>query len=371
MKPRPKPLGDDLDLDALMDAMTNVVGVLVLVLLMTQLNVQEAVRHIISNSTVTQTDLTEAQKKLEELTQKKETLNNQLDEFNIASERERLARMQDTLSARKKLLEEQKKQQNQFAMKIEDDKKKAEKNEKEIKLNEEQREKLETELTEALKKKADLQARLDKTPVKPAPPPKVVSIPNPRPAPEGAKRLYMVCANNKLYPLSVDDIRKDSEEKSKAIVARYRLLQDPAQGIDPEKFENYFTKLPPSPDEFVATEYFVNNKTWPRIKFVPKENKGVTVDQLMNPRSTMRRFFTTIDPNKFYVVFDVLPDSYDVYLTARQALMLSGIQAGWEPRPQDWVFETSVPNIRLGPPPPPPKNPPAPTPPAKPGNVID
>jgi|GEM_PF-3782380 len=372
MKPRLKEQGDDLDLDSLMDAMTNVVGVLILVLLMTQLNVAEAVRQIVSTSTVTQNDLTEAQKKLEDLNEKKVKIDSQLDSFNIASERERLARMQETLAARKKLMQDQEKEANQFSMKLENDRQMADRNEKEIKLNEEQRAKLQEEIAEALKQKADLQARLDKTPVKAAPPPKVVSIPSPRPAPEGARRLSMLCSRDRLYPISIDDLRKDAEERAKSIIVRHKLNLDPAAGIDPEKFENFYTRLNSPQDEYVTVEYFVAEKRWPRIRIIPKENKGYTVDQLMNARSNGRRLLGSIDPRKFYVVFDVLPDSYDVYLTARQALMLNGVQAGWEPRPLDWVYESWIPGgIELGPPRPKPPAPTTPAPPQKPANVID
>lgn len=372
MKPRPKEQGDELDLDALMDAMTNVVAVLILVLLLTQLNVQETIRDVVSRSTVTEADLNSAKKELDALLEKKQSVDSRLNEFNLASEKERLARMQETLAARKKLLETQNKQANEFSMRIENDRKMAVENEKEIEQNQQERDRLQTQIAETLAKKADLQARLDKTPVKPAPPPKVVSIPSPRPAPEGAKRLSILCANNKIYPISIDDIRKDAEEKAKGIILRYKLNTNPEAGIDPEKFENFYTKLPSPNDEFFKVEYFVADKRWPRIRLIPRENKGITVEQLASTKSAGRRLLASIDPQKFYVVFDVLTNSFDAYLSARQVLMQANVPAGWEPRPDQWVYESWIPgNIELGPPRPPAPPPTTPQTPVKPPNVID
>ncbi len=371
MKRRPKEQGEDLELDSLMDAMTNVVGVLILVLLMVQLNVQETVKHIILTSIVTQQDLDDAKERLSRLTQSKLELNQQFDSFNIASERERLARLRDTVNARKKLLEDAKKEANQFSMKIESDKKKAELSKKEVELNEAERGKLQASITDALVKKAELEARLDKTPVKAAPPPKILSIPNPRPAPTGAKRLNMLCSGDKLYPMSIDDFRKDAENRSKQIITRNKLNLDPQAGIDPEKFGKYFLKMPSYDDDFFTAEYFINNNRWPRLKMIPRENKGYTSEAIMNNRSPIRRLLAGINPQQFYVVFYVLPDSYDVYLTARQVLMQAGVQAGWEAQTQEWIYETSVPVIELGPPLPKPPQPTTPRPPAKPANVLD
>lgn len=371
MPRRPKDFSEDLELDSLMDAMTNVVGVLILVLLMVQMNVQETVKHIIQNSTVTQKDVDEAKEKLARLTENKDLLTVQLDSFNIASEQERLNRLKDTIAARKKLLADTEKEANKFAMKIESDKKMAETSMKEIELAEAEREKLQASITEALAKKADLQARLDKTPVKAAPPPKILSIPNPRPAPPNAKRLNMLCANGKLYPMSVDDFRKDAENRGKQIIIRYKLNTDPQAGINPEEFAKHFLKMPSYDDDFFTAEYFINDNRWPRLRMIPREDRGFPAEAITSNRSPIKRLLLSINPQQFYVVFYVLPDSYDVYLTARQVLMQNGVQAGWEAQPQNWIYETSVPVIELGPPRPKPPAPTTPQPPAKPANVLD
>ena len=53
MKKRKTDDDEDGGLDSLLDTMTNVVGILVLVLIVTQLGVSEAITEITSNSTVT------------------------------------------------------------------------------------------------------------------------------------------------------------------------------------------------------------------------------------------------------------------------------------------------------------------------------
>ena len=69
--------------------------------------------------------------------------------------------------------------------------------------------------------------------------------------------------------------------------------------------------------------------------------------------------------------FYVLPDSFDVYLTARRVLADAGVLAGWEPQPETWTYTAGIGGgIELGPPRP--KNPnPPPAKPTKPANVID
>jgi len=69
---------DDGGLDSLLDTMTNVVGILVLVLIMTQLGVSEAIDEITSNSQVTQEDVEAAHQEIESLADEKSKANHSL-----------------------------------------------------------------------------------------------------------------------------------------------------------------------------------------------------------------------------------------------------------------------------------------------------
>ena len=115
----------------------------------------------------------------------------------------------------------------------------------------------------------------------------------------------------------------------------------------------------------------IAGERWPRMRLLPKEGRGADEQELRRPGSRVRKLLAQLDPQKFYARFYVLPDSFDIYLTARQIMADQGVLAGWEPQPQDWIFTAGVGGgIELGPPRPPNPNPPPATP-AKPANVID
>jgi hypothetical protein len=376
MKAPRKTDDDDGGLDSLLDTMTNVVGILVLVLIMTQLGVSETINEVTAKSKVTEADIEEAKEKLVALAEEKTELTEQtesLSSFDLEAAKEKLKRLQEMLDTRKKLLADQAKEANQFSLAIDQDRKTAAKNKKEIEDTKKKRMELQSGLEKSLERRAEIQALLDKTPRRSGPAPsKVVTIPNPRPAPPGAKQVLLVCSGNRLYPMNIDGFRKDAELKAKQIITRQKLNLDPAKGIDPEKFEKVFTKLKNATDDFYNVEFFVADKRWPRIRVIPKEGRGATEQELRKTGSRIRKLLAQLDPAKFYATFYVLPDSFDVYLTARQVLAESGVLAGWEPQSETWVYSSWIPGgVELGPPRPPNPNPPPKGPPKKPANVID
>ncbi|NQV25763.1 MAG: hypothetical protein HQ518_15500 [Rhodopirellula sp.] len=365
---------EDGGLDSLLDTMTNVVGILVLVLIVTQLGVSEAITEITTNSTITEEDLEAAKQKLVSLADEKVQLTEQtasLASFDVDAERERLRRLKEQLETRKKLLADQSRQANEFSLKIENDRATAEKNKKEVEDTKKKREELQRTLTVSLEKQAELKAKLDRTPRRTAAPAKVVTIPNPRPAPPGAQQATFICANNLVYPMNVEGIRKEAELRAKDIIVRRKLNLDPAKGIDPEAFAKLYTKLNIN-DDFFDVECYIADNRWPRLKLTPKEKRGADEEEVRRPGSRIRKIMASLDPTKFYARFYVLPDSFDVYVSSRQALSDAGVLAGWDPQGDSWQYTTSVPGgIELGPPLPKPPAPTTPATPAKPANVID
>ncbi|MEX1040240.1 MAG: hypothetical protein WDZ51_06410 [Pirellulaceae bacterium] len=372
---RQKDNDDDGGLDSLLDTMTNVVGILVLVLIVTQMSVADVVSRITEEMRV-EPEQVEAlnetlRAKQEERAELEEILVDPLD-IDTQRQMEELKKKKELLERRRRLLEEDKaREQNQFAMKQEEDRKKAEENEKKIAESKKNRDELSKTITEMTARQAELEAKLEQASNIKAPPAVEITIPDPRPAPPNSKPLLFVCAENELFPLDPADLRKRAEVRAKAIIARYKLDRDPEKGIDPEAFTEHYQKMKDRNDYFEA-EYFVLNNTWPRIRLIPRSGSGVKEQEVTNPRS---RFHTQgvalIDRTKFYTRFFVLPDSHEIYVAARSALTEAQILSGWEPQPEDWNYVTSIPGgIRLGPPPKP--NPNAkPAPPAKPANVID
>jgi hypothetical protein len=368
---------DDGGLDSLLDTMTNVVGILVLVLIVTQMSVAEVVTRITAENQINDDAVAELNQQLDiernELRDLEKILVNPL-EIDEAKLRQELQLNQDLLARKKELLAQRNKEKNEFAIKIVKDEELAAKNGKLIADTAAKRNELETLISTSLEKKAQLAAQLDKTPRVRAPADIEISIPNPRPAPPGAKQLMIICSGNRIYPVNIDAFRKDAELKAKGIIARYNLKRDPAKGVDPAKFKQHYEKLKQQ-DDFFDVEYYVQGDRSPRFRLVPRENKGGFGKELINPRSRLRRWFSTVDFSKYYARFYVLPDSFDAYVMARRFFSQKQILAGWEPQNATWQLTSYVPGgIELGPPrpkppPPPPGTPPPPKP--KPANVID
>lgn len=365
---------DDGGLDSLLDTMTNVVGILVLVLIVTQISVTEVVTKITSESVIDEESLQEINKQIEihktEESELEQILVDPLD-IDIEKQREELQKKKELLERRKKLLEQKQKEKNDYAAKVESDQELAKKNAKEIEDTEAKRKQLQTLITSALEKKASLEAMLDKTPRVAAPADIKISIPNPRPAPEGVKQFPLLCWKDRVYPINIDAVRKDAEVRVRNIIARFKLDQDPIKGIDPTKFTPHYERMK-TQDDFFNYEYFVVRERYPRIRLVPREGRGASAKEVINPRSRFRKkYLSQVDPSKYYARFFVLPDSYNVYATARRVFTDYGMLAGWDPQAQDYQFTSWVPGgIELGPPQK--KDPPTqPATPRKPANLID
>lgn len=284
-----------------------------------------------------------------------------------------LADLRRKLDETKTNLDQEKAIANQFALKIEEDTKKASEAKKKIEQMADadaKRDALNAELVKALDEEAKLKAMLDDTPVQEVPPPKVVTLPDPRPAPEGAREVTFLCANNRVYPIAADDWRDTIRKKAEFIVGARRLDGGPAVGVNEEAFMKEFKKANRRlTDDFFEVELYASG-IYPRLKFIPKESEGATEEEVLKPRSRFQKMLFVLDKSKYYARFIVLPDSYEVYL-ARAMSDQAGLLSGWDPQGEGWQYTTHLGgSILFGPKPPPDPNA-KPAPPAKPANVID
>ena len=122
---------------------------------------------------------------------------------------------------------------------LEQEKKKAAQAKKKIEKLEDdkkRREALQVELTKAIEDEASLKALIDDTPVQEAPPAKVVTLPDPRAAPEGARQALFLCANNRVYPIMADSWRDTIRKRAEYVVKSKRLSGGPKVGVDKERF---------------------------------------------------------------------------------------------------------------------------------------
>ncbi|MEZ6086524.1 MAG: hypothetical protein R3C05_00505 [Pirellulaceae bacterium] len=367
---RPAEQDDDGGLDSLLDTMTNVVGILVLVLIVTQMSVSEVVSRLRAETQVDAEKIEQAEKTLLVKQQEVDELEQLLvapADVDVRKQEEELQKLRDQLALYQKRREEARKQQSAAAMRIEKMQSEVEAAQKKVAQTEGQRDELTKQISASLERKAQVEAMLDTTPVRARPADIEVSVPNPRPAPPGAKQASFLCAANTVYPINVEAFRERALLRAKQIVQRFRLDANPKKEIDPEMFAPHFTKLTDR-DDFFDVEYYIHQDRYPRLRFHPREKRGAIATALINPRSTIRRdYLSNLDITKYYARFYVLPDSYEIYLIARGILQDAGMLAGWDPQPQDWLFTTHVGGVELGPPLPIDPNAPKP----KPQSVID
>lgn len=363
--------GDDEEgLDSLLDTMFNVVGILIIVLVVVQLGMQESVQQIAASMRVDPAALEQIIAELEKANKDKEKLETNLQELNPEEDLEELIkRLQSESTAKEAVLKSQQGELQKALIAQKD----AQEMQKKAAESKEQREKLSGELASAIEKIASLEATLDDTPPRQQLPAKVVNLPDPRPAPEGIKELIFIAANNQLYPLVINDLRDSARKRAEYQAERgiRKYVDDPAKGIDAEKFVKDFNERPLQ-DDFFRAEMFATGRD-PRLRLEIKGD-GFKIPEIQNPRSRFNKLLTTVNPNQFYFRFFVLPDSYEAYVETRYVTDKLGYLSGWEPQPADWKYTTWVGGkVKFGPAPPPP-DPNAPKPPATPApkpNVLD
>ncbi|WP_404310366.1 hypothetical protein [Neorhodopirellula lusitana] len=368
---------DDGGLDSLLDTMTNVVGILVLVLIVTQMSVADVVTRITTENKIDENAVQELQKELEQLQEQESELEQVLinpDSVNIDRQREELRRQKELLQRRKELIKQREKEKNEYSIKIEQDKKQADQSQQQVEAAQNKREELETLITESLQKKATLEAKLARTPKTEAPADIEVSIPDPRPAPPGAKELTVLCTGDEIFLVNFDAFRETAKKRAMGLAITTTSKREPEKGIDVKKFTERWERMKDQ-DDFFDVEYYVQNERFPRLRMKPRKGRGASAAELLNPRSRVRKaWLSQIDITKYYARFNVMPDSFAVYAVARRFFTESGMLSGWTPQSDSYELTSWVPGgMELGPPRP--KPPPKPTDPnaspPKPPNVID
>jgi hypothetical protein len=374
-------------LDSLLDTMTNVVGILVIVLVVTQLGVGDAIQRIADKMNIDPQQLAEAEQRLEAARKERDMLLAAMDKEdpaeNLAEDYDqRLQELQLQIDNEQKKLDdlESLRQANEEQLSAKElalaD---AKKREEELEKIREKVEQLNREWTANDERMQQLQAMLAETPEQMAPPPKEITLPNPRPAPEGIEQLIVVCANNKVYPLpappAIEQIRQAAQLKVPPTFTRVRRSFNPLTGEGAELFVKEFNERPlRDPDNYFEILLYDSGGT-PRLRFVPRETGGEDERAVKGSRSKFQLALNQINPNAYFIRFYVCTDSFDIYVTARRIVSDKNLLAGWEPQNAGWTYTTHLGGeFRLGPKPPP--KPPGPAPPGppkpvRPPNVID
>ncbi|MBX3414063.1 MAG: hypothetical protein KF708_15355 [Pirellulales bacterium] len=345
--------GDDVGLDSLLDTMFNVLGILVLVLILTQIGAREAAKRIAAKANPAR--LAESREKLEDT----EARRRELAELLALDPAVELERVRAELAAHQEQLADLERQtRERVEAKQEQDKNLAELTEREKQLR--------TEIEQVLAHKASLETLLAKTPAEPAgdtPDAEVVYLPNPRSAPEGAQPVLLLCRDERLYPLDVETLRQESLARALEIVRSQSLDRDPQAGIDAEKLIAAFNARKPNNDYFRVSLMARGPTPW--LVFERRQDRGHPALALRRRGGNFQRGLSTLNPAKQFANFLVWPDSFEVYLAAREVVASAGLLAGWAPQTTSEEYATPLGgDLRFGPPPPPPMPNPNPPPPA-------
>lgn len=331
--------GEGLNLDSLMDTVTNVVGVLMIVLIMVSLNIATSINKILSElppvdvaelnrlkQEVKETAPKEDPVKLEdEIKKLDEVVKKQTDELKTLdlSATKQNIKMVD-LDGLRKQLEERKK--------VRDDSK--------------------VEADKLLVEVERLKKLLDETPVYVPPPATVVKLPNPREIPENATMQRFIVTGGKVYYLNDAEFMKyvvqEIEKNQKNLVFGEVPVKDSfgnpvmekVRGKDVPKMKTVF-------DQKKIVQHFVNlrlpvrdlkmelveapNSSRMPMRLTPNPQGGESIEQFKNPASTYQRAVRKFksEPNTV-MWFYVFKDSVEAFLAARDYADSEGVPVVWE-----------------------------------------
>jgi len=318
-------------LDSLLDTLTNVVGILIIILIVTQITASQAIERIkgfveeISEEQYAQT-IAES----EELRDLFKEQQDKQEELATAAPQTRLS-----IEDQRKLAESLKDRLAQINNQTVD----AETLRKEL----EQRRTKTTTLEEQIAKQqsmiAILKARLAETPAAgPAPDAKVVNLPDPRPAPKGAEKVVFCCRDGYVFPIFEDRLQAEAQERMER--GKKVLLKEGK--IDCEKLTELFDS------KFVGDDYvklgikISTGDAKPYLLINHREKEGEETERISRRNSRFNGWLDQINPQKQWIEFRVWNDSFDTYLAARNEAASRGFTAGWLPYAENSEYWLSI-----------------------------
>ena len=363
------------NMDSMLDTLTNVVGILVIVLVTVQLSSQEAASRIAE--AIAKIDPEEVARLEREAAEAKaaaeeaqRTMDSQREsrardpaqelvrlqaEANTAdaAAREAAARAEELVKRKTAEAAAAKKAAEEAARKAADAKAAADR-----------------KLAEAEQRRTALAAELEKTAKPETPPAKQVRLPDPRPAPEKAKELRVICREGRVWLVDIEELQEQSQKRAAFVIKQKKLDPDGDNWLtDGAAFVEEFNKAPVRADGFEMTVPAAER--WPKLRLARKPGSGQTPEDAVRATGEFAKALRKYKPTDHYVRFFVWPDGFEAYLVARQFTGERGFAAGWEPVSGGDEHMIGLGKYAIGPKPPP-TPPDAPKPPAtKPPNVID
>lgn len=331
---------EELPFVALMDTMTNVVGVLIIVLVMIGISLASSVRKVLSElPPVTVEQLQEILKKIVNATPKE-------DPKKLAEEQKKLEDQIKKATEELKTLDLSSEKQSLKLMDLDEVRKRLGDTKK-------QRDVKKTDTDKLLVEIDKLKALLDTTPVYKPPPSTVVKLPNPRPMPEKAVIQRFLIANGKVLYLNDEEFMKlvvtEIEKHEKELINSEVPVKDKDGNpvmekdrfgktvprtktvLDQKKLAAHFEKLRIATREIKLELVVTPTSARIPMKLTPLPEAGEGTEQVKNPASTFQRAMRKFKSEPDNVVwFYVFKDSIDTYLAARDVADQIGVPVVWE-----------------------------------------
>jgi len=319
----------DIPFIALMDTMTNVVGVLTIVLVMIGISLARAVNNVISSlPSATEEQVREAQARLDMLraftpdANKLKSLEKpDLNPARIKNLDDELAKLEK--SARDKGV----KLVDLDALRKELAKREADLKQKKITMD------------QLIAEQEKLKGLIDKTPVYKPVAPKNVHIPASRPIPKDARVRPIMVVKNGVYLVDVEGAKEAFIREIKAIGFSYKVEASRVKRgnttkviYDHVKLAKYFENRKIKFHEFQITMVYVDWTSSPILRLTlppssPQSPAQLTQVNIDNYRNALRTLKST--PSSV-VMFRVMGDAFENYLAAREICDSVGVPAGWE-----------------------------------------
>jgi len=321
-----------LNLDSLMDTVTNVVGVLMIVLIMVSLNIATSINKILSDlPPVTPEQFQELKEKVTQELPKEDP--KKLEE-EIKLAQEKVKKSDEEL----KTLDTTTSQNPSLKIDLEEIRARLDKNKK-------MRDERKLIVDNKIQELESLKAKLDTTPVYVPPPATVVKLPNPRPIPENAVyQRFLVVGDRIVYLNATEFLRVVSEEvgKQKNLTFPNPIKNSfgevimaggkPKEYLDRKRVMAFFADRLRLSTRDLKIE-LDGNPNSPRLnlRFTMQENGGENLAAIKQPGSVFQRAMRKFggEPNTV-VWFHVYKDAIGTYLAARDIADEANVACGWE-----------------------------------------
>ena len=158
---------------------------------------------------------------------------------------------------------------------------------------------------------------------------KTACLPDPRPAPEGAKPVIFICRYGRIVYLDADDLFNLMVGALRKALAGRNTLQlsdlfKVKEYFDTNDIGNQLFRWKILVWKYKSGEYTLKSQLiWRR------EDSGESLVQIRHANSDFVCRLRTLDKDKQYLRFLVWSDSFDTYLEARRIVDASSLAAGW------------------------------------------